>query len=70
MLNRNHATCIHAVKTYHTLYETSKEFRGYADEILAHIGTDRMEGHKKSLLDALEAIEKERTQILQALNSF
>ena len=70
MLNRNHATCIHAVKTYHMLYETSKDFRTYADDILVHIGTDRMQGHKKALLDALEAVEKERSQILQALNSF
>lgn len=69
MLNRNHATCIHAVKTYHMLYETSKEFRSMADEILIVIGTDRIQGHKRAIIDALESVEKERSRLLQALNS-
>ena len=69
MLNRNHATCIHAIKTYQQLYETSKEFRSMADEILLHVGSTRLQGHKKALLDALEQIEKERSKILEALQS-
>ena len=69
ILGRNHATCIHSVKTYHELTETSKDFKRYAEDILTHIGLDRMEGQKKILLEAIESIEQERSRLLQALES-
>ena len=69
VLNRNHATCIHSVKNYSQLYETSKEFRVYADNILEHIGLDRMQGQKRLLLDAIESTEKELSQLFKALES-
>lgn len=69
ILNRNHATCIHSIKTYHELQETSKEFRTYSEDILRHVGMDRMEGQKKVILEAIEAVEAERSKLLKALES-
>jgi hypothetical protein len=70
MLNRNHATCIHSLKSYKALYDTSKEFRSFADNIIANVGRDRLEEHKHILIEALQQVEKERSRILEALQSF
>jgi hypothetical protein len=62
VLNRNHATCIHAVKTFRDLYEIDREFKKYADTLLAAIGSDIFEQR----VDFLESrIQSLRNQILK-----
>ena len=43
VLGRNHATCIHSVKTFLDLYDVDSDFKQYADNLLAAIGSDLFE---------------------------
>ncbi len=62
ILNRNHATCIHAVKTFRDLYDVDANFRRYADELLTAIGSDVFEQR----VDFIEMrIQSLRNQILK-----
>jgi len=62
VLNRNHATCIHAVNTFRDLYEVDAEFKEYADNLLAAIGSDLFEQR----VDFIESrIQSLRNQIMK-----
>lgn len=67
-LNRDHATILHAAKTYDDLYKTDVEFSRLADHIIGRFNTiDAREETmfvKKALLDLIDKItEKDRARI-------
>lgn len=67
-LNRDHATILHAAKTYDDLYKTDAEFQRLADHLIGRFDCiDSREDTmfvKKALLDLIDKIsEKDRAKI-------
>lgn len=67
-LNRDHATILHAAKTYDDLYKTDPEFQSLADHLIGRFNCiDAREDTmfvKKALLDLIDKItEKDRARI-------